>query len=261
MAGATTAERDARERSGSGRPGDGGPGGRLRARRVLVALVVAAVLAGAVVWLLYGSPWLRLGRVKVAGTHVLTEKQVADAADAPVGSPLISLDTKAIGARIERRLPRVDSVEVSRSWPNGIELEVTERKPVLVMKKGAQFEEVDASGVRFDTVAKAPSNVPLLELTVDRSESSGRFTTARLLREAAVVHASLPPEVARITASLRLRSYDGISLDLTDGRTVMWGSGDDGAAKSRALTALMKAVPHADHFDVSAPSAPAASGS
>ena len=41
----------------------------------------------------------------------------------------------------------------------------------------------------------------------------------------------------------------------------MWGSGEDGPAKARALTALMKASPKAGHFDVSAPTAPAASGS
>ncbi|MCA1222100.1 cell division protein FtsQ/DivIB [Streptomyces sp. 8L] len=262
MAGPTTAERDARHpRSEPGRPGPGDEGGgrRRTRRRLIVVLAAVAVLFGLVLWLLYGSSWLKLTGVKVTGTGVLTPRQVTDAARVPLGSPLISLDTGAVESRVERALPRVDSVDVTRSWPHTAELKVTERKPVLVMEKGAEFTEVDAKGVRFDTVGKAPAGVPLLELAIDPKAASPRFPTARLLREAAAVRASLPPEVTRATRSLEVRSYDSVSLKLSGGRTVMWGSGEDGAAKARALSALLKAVPKADHFDVSAPSAPAAS--
>lgn len=263
MAGPTTAERGARPESSSGRPDrdEQGRAPRLSPRRLIVVLVAVVVLLGLCLWLLYGSSWLKVSRVRAADTGVLTPRQIEDAAGAPIGTPLISLDTAAIEARVVRKLPRVDSVEVSRSWPNTVELKVTERKPVLLVKKGSEFEEVDSAGVRFDTVGKAPSGVPLLELAVDRTASPQRFSTARLLREAASVRAGLPAEVARAVTSLQLRSYDAISLNLSGGRTVMWGSGEDGAAKARALTALMKAVPNAHHFDVSAPSAPAVSGS
>jgi len=56
-------------------------------------------------------------------------------------------------------------------------------------------------------------------------------------------------------------SYDGITVELSGGRDVMWGSEEDGSLKASVLTALMKARPGAAHFDVSAPTAPAASGS
>ena len=42
---------------------------------------------------------------------------------------------------------------------------------------------------------------------------------------------------------------------------VVWGSGEQGTEKAAALGALMKAVPHAGHFDVSVPTAPAVSAS
>ncbi|WP_030909370.1 cell division protein FtsQ/DivIB [Streptomyces sp. NRRL F-5126] len=264
MAGPTTAEQHARPpRSEPGRPGDGqsGRGPRLTRRRLIVVLAAVAALFGLVLWLLYGSSWLKLTHVEVKGTDVLTPRQVTDAARAPVGAPLASLDTGAVAARVERRLPRVESVDVSRSWPHSLTLEVTERTPVLVMRKGAGFTEVDAHGVRFDTVAKEPSGVPLLKLSLDPAARSARFPTTRLLREAAAVRASLPREVAGETSELEVRSYDSVSVRLTGGITVMWGSAEDGEAKARALGALMKAVPKADHFDVSAPSAPAASAS
>lgn len=264
MAGSTTAERGERQQESSGPP----PVRRLRVRRLrtIIILAVALVLLSAgSVWLLYGSQWLRVERVSVSGTDVLTPEQVREAADVPVGSPLISVDTDAIEARLRRKLPRIDAVDVTRSWPHGIGLKVTERTPVLLVQKGGKFVEVDDEGVRFATVSQAPKGVPALELTLSqpgsRAASLRRFGESRLVREAVRVAGDIPAVVARATRSVKVRSYDDISLELTDGRTVAWGSGEKGAAKARTLTALLKATPDARHFDVSAPTAPVSSGS
>ncbi|WP_326843369.1 FtsQ-type POTRA domain-containing protein [Streptomyces sp. NBC_01558] len=261
MAGPTTAERGERQKLESGPPRPPFLG-RLRRPHRLIILILALVLAGAVtLWVLYGSPWLRLEHVSASGTKVLTPGQVRNAADLPVGSPLISVDTGAIEARLRRKLPRIDSVDVVRSWPHGISLNVTERTPVLLIEKGPNFIEVDDEGVRFATVPDAPKNVPSLELAVSRPESLRRFPADRLVRAAVRIAGDIPPSVARDTRAVKVRSYDSVSLELKDGRTVEWGSGEKGRAKARTLTALMKAAPKARHFDVSAPTAPASSGS
>ncbi|WP_369245981.1 cell division protein FtsQ/DivIB [Streptomyces sp. R41] len=261
MAGPNTAERGERQKLESGPPRPPRLG-RLRRPRMLIILLIAMVLAGAAsVWVLYGSRWLRVERVSASGMRVLTAEQVREAADVPVGSPLISVDTDAIEERLRRKLPRIDSVDVVRSWPHGIGLKVTERTPVLIVGKGAKFIEVDAKGVRFATVSDAPKGVPALELTVSRSAELRRFGTDRLVREAVRVAGDIPAAVARDTRTLKVRSYDSISLELEGGRTVEWGSGEKGRTKARTLTALMKAAPSARHFDVSAPTAPASSGS
>lgn len=223
------------------------------------------LLAAGAVWALYGSRWLRVERVSVSGTEVLTPAQVREAAAVPVGAPLVSVDTDAIEARLRSELPRIDSVDVVRSWPHGVGLKVTERKPVLLVQKGRNFVEVDDQGVRFATVSEAPKGVPLLKWELSSSGSTSaslrRFGEARLVREAVRAAVALPAAVARDTRLVKVRSYDDISLDLGGGRTVAWGSAEKGAAKARTLTALMKASPGARHFDVSVPTAPASSGS
>ncbi|MCX3063212.1 FtsQ-type POTRA domain-containing protein [Streptomyces sp. GXMU-J5] len=241
---------------------------RMPGVRTLVVTGVLLVLLGAGgIWLLYGSPWLRVERVRTSGTQVLTPGQVREAADVPVGAPLISVDTGAIEDRLRRKLPRIDSVDVVRSWPHGIGLKVTERKPVLIAdstENAGKFVEVDAKGVRFATVGKAPAGVPRLELAPDRSGAAAslrRFGPDRLVREAVRIAGRLPKAVARDTRSVKVRSYDDISLELTGGRTVDWGSSEKSERKAIALTALMKAAPKAHHFDVSVPTAPASSAS
>ncbi|GAA4081318.1 cell division protein FtsQ/DivIB [Streptomyces hundungensis] len=268
MAGQATAQRGGKgtdKSAKSGRPGPRPARGRrfrLPRRRGLLVLAVAAVLLGSgVIWLLYGSTWLRVEHVKTTGTRVLTTGEVEAVAAVPIGSPLISVDTDAIGERLRQKLPRIDSVEVVRSWPHGIGLKVTERKPVLVMKNGAKFDEVDAKGVRFATVAQPQKGIPQLELTVSQSPSLRRFGADRLVLEAVRITGELPSAVAKETRSVKISSYDSVTLELTGGRSVRWGSDEEGELKGRTLGALMKARPKAVRFDVSAPTAPAVSGS
>jgi cell division protein FtsQ len=264
VAGPTTAERGERQQESSGPP----LVRRLRRPplRTIVILAALAVLLGAGgIWVLYGSSWLRVRHVSVSGTRVLTPAAVLDAADVPVGAPMISVDTDGIEARLRRKLPRIDTVDVVRSWPHGIGLKVTERTAVLIVRKDRNFIEIDHEGVRFATVSQAPNGVPVLELSVSRTGSGAaslrRFGADRLVREAVLVAGELPAAVAADTRTVQVRSYDDISLELADGRTVAWGSGDNGRAKARTLAALMKAAPGARHFDVSVPTAPASSGS
>ncbi|MFJ7265864.1 cell division protein FtsQ/DivIB [Streptomyces sp. NPDC099050] len=242
------------------RPG-GLPGGLRRGPLVVAGALLALLLAAGSTWVLYGSSWLRVEKVTATGAEVLTREQVLAAAAVPVGAPLVSVDTDEIEARLRGRLPRIDSVDVVRAWPHGIGVKVTERKPVLLIKKGAQFVEVDASGVRFDTVGQAPAGVPLLELSSKQSPSGRRFDEERLLREAVHIAGVLPDSIRKETVQVKIRSYDSVVLELSGGRSVVWGSGEQGEAKGRALTALLKASPKADRFDVSVPTAPAVSGS
>lgn len=264
MAGSTTAERGERKRESSGPP----PVRAVRRRRlrlIIASAIVLLFLGSGTFWLLYGSDLVRVERVSVTGTDVLTPDQVREAADVPLGEQLVSVDTGAIERRTAEALPRIDTVEVVRSWPDEIALRVTERTAVLLVHQGGKFVEVDDEGVRFATVEKAPKGVPALETDLSRSGSAAaslrRFGEDRLVREAVRVAGAVPESLAPEIRTVKVRSYDDISLELTDGRTVDWGSSERGARKARALAALMKAEPDARHFDVSVPSAPASSGS
>ncbi|MEU8518566.1 FtsQ-type POTRA domain-containing protein [Streptomyces sp. NPDC048577] len=268
-AGPTTAEKSgaSRPNGSSDRSPRGGDGeareGRFRVPGPRPLLICSALilLVASGIWALYGSSWFRVERVTTSGTRVLTPREVEEVAAVPMGAPLVSVDTDAIEARLAERLPRVDTVDVVRSWPHGIGLRVTERKPVLLLEKGRRFVEVDSAGTRFATVDRAPRGVPKLVLDASASPSLRRFDADRLLAEAVVVAGELPKKVAVDTRVVRVTSYDSITLELSGGRTVFWGSGEDGEVKARVLSALMKAAPKAGHFDVSAPTAPAATGS
>ncbi|WP_246095228.1 cell division protein FtsQ/DivIB [Streptomyces roseicoloratus] len=263
-AGPTTAEKRGTSRSKAAPRQPSRPGTRkfrMPGPRVLLGVTGAVLLTAFAVWALYGSDWFRVEKVSTTGTKVLTRDEVERVAAVPLGAPLVSVDTGAIEARLREELPRIDSVDVVRSWPHGIGLKVTERRPVLILQNGRKYDEVDAGGVRFATVAIPPRGVPRLVLDAAASPSLRRFGTERLLTAAVGVTGELPEKIAQDVRVVRITSFDSITLELGKGRSVFWGSGEDGAAKARVLTALMKATPKAGHFDVSAPTAPASSGS
>ncbi|WP_407564352.1 cell division protein FtsQ/DivIB [Streptomyces sp. 184] len=255
--------------AGPGRPPAAGrPAGRrtrklrLPSRRVLLAALLAAVVLGGFSgWALYGSNWLRVEQVTVSGTDVLSTGEVLDAAGVFEGAPMATVDTAAVEARLAAELRRIDTVDVDRVWPHRITVKVTERKPAVLLRKGETFVEVDDGGVRFATVRTAPENVPMAEMRVADSPSLDRFGRQRLRESAVRVAGALSESVRRDTRTILVRSYDSVTLELTGGRTVLWGSAERGGAKSKALAAVMKAERDARYFDVSVPSAPAASAS
>lgn len=266
-----TADRDGRE--GGARPvpsADPPPSRRVRdrfrprlpgRRGLLIGLVLALLLGGFGGWALYGSPWLRVERVTVSGNRVLTDGEVTRAAAVPVGAPLVTVDKGAAQRRLRAALPRVRDVQAVRSWPHEISLKVTERRPELVMESAGKYVEVDGDGVRFATVGKRPKKVPLLVMEPERGESLRHFGATRLRREAARAAAALPDSVHRDTRTVRVRSFDDITMKLSGDRTVRWGSSERGEDKAKSLTALMKASQEATHFDVTVPSAPAVADS
>ncbi|GAB2871010.1 cell division protein FtsQ/DivIB [Streptomyces mayteni] len=267
MAGATTARRDADRRRSD--PGPPPPRPRrprwLPGRRLAVVLAVLAVaLGGFGGWALYGSDWLRIERVSVRwrdeGPRNLTEEQVLAAAGVPLGSPMISLDKDAIRDRLLDQLPRLESVEVVRAWPHGVGLRLTEREAEMLIPNGNGYTEVDDGGLAFAEIAEPIDGVPLLRLDVEDGPGLRRFGEDGIRREAVTVTLSLPDEVRDDLLLVRVSSYDGVTLELTGDRTVVWGSAEEPAAKARALAAVMEAAGDARYFDVSAPTVPAVSG-
>src|SRR4051812_16040354 len=105
---------------------------RERRRRLLRPLVVVVALACVVAvaaWAALGSSMFALRTVTVEGVARLTSQQVLDRAALPQGRSLLLVDPTAIAARIEKLAP-VATVKVTRHWPHGIVISVTERRPV-----------------------------------------------------------------------------------------------------------------------------------
>lgn len=219
-------------------------GRRLRAwRRLLVALLLAAAVAGGV-WLVFFSSVLAVHQVSVTGVSVLSEDEVRRQAAVPLDVPLATSDLDAVAARVEALAP-VASAEVSRDWPDGVHVEVAEREAVAAVPWEGAWRGLDADGVLFRDYAEPP-DLPLLSVSAS--------TPAPALAEAAAVVQALPADLVARIRTVRVGSIDDITVLLRGGAEVRWGSADDSEDKVRVLALLMREP--AEVYDVTAPGRP-----
>jgi cell division protein FtsQ len=220
-------------------------------RRLLLALVSAALVVGLVAWLLLGSPLLAVHTVQVDGAAGLSEQEVVQTAGIAEGTPLLRVDTAAAAARVAA-LPQVASVEVTRGWPNTVVVTLAERVPVAVVTEGGSRRLVDAGGVVFDTITgETPAGVVPLDVPDPGPDDAA--TTAALGALTA-----LPRDVRSEVTGVAASTADDVTLTLTDGRSVLWGSADRTERKAEVLGALLEqiesgAIDPADTLDVSTP--------
>lgn len=211
-------------------------------RRTGLALagVVPLALLG---WLLLSSSWFAVRQVSVSGESRLTGQQVLAAAGVVPGTPLARLDTAAIAGRV-RRLAPVAAVSVTRDWPHGVRLRVTERQAVAGVLQGSAITLLDARGVAFASGGSFPPGVVTLAVA---QPGPGDPSTRAALAVLDVLPAALRSQLRSLSAA----SPEQVQLLLRDGRTVVWGGAEGAAQKVPAVVALLT-LP-GTVFDVSAP--------
>ncbi|GAB3197077.1 hypothetical protein GCM10027062_07910 [Nocardioides hungaricus] len=220
---------------------------RWLAWRPVLAVVLVLLLGVLLVWLVYFSSLLSVKGVDVQGVKQLSAGQIRSAAAVPEGEPLATVDLDRVRARVEALAP-VRSADVSREWPDQVLITVEERVPVAVVQIAGKLRGMDEEGVVFRDYAQAPPGLPRVE--------TGTSTGSDALREAALVAAALPSDLAARVDYVAVATVDEISLSLRDGRIVRWGSAADSDLKAEVLAGLLAARPDAKAYDVSVPGQP-----
>jgi cell division protein FtsQ len=165
-----------------------------------------------------------------------------------MGAHLVQLDLGAIRTRVAGLAP-VKRVDVSREWPDGVLIKVTERQPVAVVQIAGRYQAMDADGVLFRTYLHPPTTMPRVVSTATIGSDA--------LAEAARVIAALPSGLAARVDHVGVRGIDQVTLTMRSGATVMWGSDAQSSLKAEVLVRLL-AHP-ARLYDVSVPGQPVTS--
>lgn len=242
----------------AGRPGGTGRGAgrrrRTRWRAAFFALAGVAVVAG-IAWALLGNRLLVVRSVTVTGTHLLPPALVVAAADVPLGTPLLSVDSGAATRRVEA-IRQVASATVTEDWPDHVVIAVTERVPVMAVRMaGGSYDLVDKDGVIVRTASARPAALPLFATPL----AGGALRGNPAVSAVTVVLAQLQPWLAKQVTQVSAAPAEGsgpagpeqVTLGLRDGKTIQWGSPGGAAQKNRELAILQGSS--ARDIDVSAP--------
>ncbi len=215
-------------------------------RRALLTVLAVALVAAAV-WAAGWSSALAVREVEVSGVRGAERAAVADLVGVPEGTPLVRVDTAAVEERVRTRVT-VAEVSVRRAWPGTLLVQVVPRTAAVVVRNPqGRLEVVDATGVAFRTVRKAPAGVPVVTAT------GSRGTTPEAMRTALTLLGALPEDLADDVSAVTVSSADLVRFTLGQ-RTVVWGGADDAERKVAIIRALLDT--RAEVIDVSAPDTP-----
>jgi cell division protein FtsQ len=222
----------------------------------LAAGMVVLALVGGGTWMLLVSSLFDARSVAVAGAKELPVDVVKAVAAVPLGTPMLRLDTTAIERRVAA-VPRVASVQVRCSLDGTVRIEITERIPVAVVRRGNGLHLVDATGTDYATVPLEPPGLP--ELRSDRVGPRDAATVAAL-----TVLTGLPEWLRGQVRSIAANSPADVVLRLGNapqgtgrggyGREVRWGGVEDSARKAAVLGPLL--TQPGKVYDISSPALP-----
>ncbi|HEX2145118.1 MAG TPA: FtsQ-type POTRA domain-containing protein [Glycomyces sp.] len=216
--------------------------------RLIVAGALAVVVAAFVI--VWTTPWFEVRRIEVTGTSVLDPAEVVALGGDAVGGPVLGADLDAIANAVAALAP-VESVDVTRVWPNALSVAVTEREPYMAVPSGDEtFLMVDSEGVVFDETETAPGSIWRVELRAPGPDDLATIETLAVLQ-------ALPPELADEVEHVESPSPAGVTLYLEGGRTLRWGDGSESEQKAEVADRLLASG--YEHVDVSAPDAPTVS--
>ena len=238
------ARREAKRRAGS--PGDPAPArGSVRGLKLVLTTLLALVLVVGLGLILYFTPLMSARKVVVVGTGMVSEGEVLGAAGIQLGTPLLQINTDHVADRVAT-IRQVASARVQREYPSTLRITIAERIPVAVKDFPDGPHLYDRDGVDYLS-ALAPPGLPYLDV-----ENPGPADPPT--RAALEVLTSLRPEVASQVGRVAAPSVASITLTLTDGRVVVWGTNDRTEEKAGKLAALLTQPGRT--YDVSSPDLP-----
>ena len=219
--------------------------GAVRGLKVLSWAVLLSVAGVGLGLVLYFTPVMSVRNIVIDGIQALSRDEVVAAVAVRPGTPLLQVDTGKVADRVAT-IRRVASVRVQRDYPSSLRVTVVERIPIAVKDYPDGPHLFDRDGVDFAT-APPPPGLPYID--VDNPGPGDPPTKAALQ-----VLTALRPEVAGQVGRVAAPSVSSITLTLTDGRVVVWGTTDRTDEKADKLAALLTQPGHT--YDVSSPDLP-----
>ena len=219
--------------------------GTVRGLKLFLASLLLVVAIVGIGLTLYFTPLMAARGIIVTGTGAVTRDEVLDAAHVKLGTPLLQINTDNVADRVAA-IRRVASARVQRDYPSALMITIVERIPVVVKDFPDGPHLFDRDGVDFAT-APPPPALPYID--VDNPGPADPATKAAL-----AVLTALRPEVVAQVSRIAAPSVASITLTLTDGRKVIWGTNDRTEEKAQKLAALLTRPGRT--YDVSSPDLP-----
>lgn len=146
--------------------------------RTVLFLVLAAGIAGTVVWLMFSSSVFAVTDVQIAGASISVSTTLRGAIERVLGQRtlgffrparnILLLDEQSVAQSVRTAFANIENVQVRKRYPHTILVNVKERTPIGTWCIGDECTYFDAGGARWGSAV--PSRGPLLLLVRDERQ-------------------------------------------------------------------------------------------
>jgi len=232
---------------------DGNRRVRLRRRRLTLARVVGAALLLALLAVGGGlggrfllrcaieDPGCGLSEVIVLGTELRDPGKIHARVAPFLGHPLLELNLNRIRREVEKD-PWVSDAQVTRIWPDCVQVEITERVPVALALLDGEPWLAASDGTLLDPYRPGGPVPELPAITGLPAEEGARGVALRRGARALEALARETPELAPSALSLDLTEARRIELRLEGTAWPLWLDPDEPERNLRAYAALREVL-------------------
>lgn len=186
------------------------------------------------------SPLFQVNQIVVQGNNIVTKGDILALAKLGTGGNIFRVPTREIMKSVLLH-PVISSVEIRRKLPNGIEILVTERKPVAMIPVLNGFAIVDEQNVflkRSDTWPLDP--LPIISgIELPSNLSLGQRLDSPGLAEGIKIIAALPSDLYPQIGELYAGNRDKLVFYTRDGLEIRFGMADQSLEKFEVITKFL----------------------
>lgn len=231
---------------------------RRRRRRYLAVAASALGLLLGLIAVLYFSPLLPVRTIEVSGNELLTDQQTDELLGDLYGEPMAQVGTDDVQQRLDEQ-NAVAQVQTHLELPGTVHVEITEHPPVAEVHHEDSVMLYNADGEVIRTYDD-PEELQAEDYQTALIDSEAALNDEAIFSAVVGVLGDLPLPARESMESAQADSIDSVQLQLTDGRTVVWGSPERSPQKAAVLEAILGSEEDefldAEVIDISTPSTP-----
>lgn len=156
---------------------------RIRLIKIIIYTVFTIILLSALFSFIFFTNVFSIKKVTVINNNKVDEKTIIDNSGIKIGSSnFLVIDTKLISDSV-KKIPYIENAEVSKKFPNKVEIVVTERASSYVIKVNDEYYLIDIDGTILEKIENVDENQNVvIILQSDLNISEGMLDEANINR-------------------------------------------------------------------------------